>query len=63
MWERYGKLIGAFALGALIVWGLNGFKNPLKGMMASTNLPKEGDVCTIAGTTQKGTIQGGVCKA
>jgi len=63
---RWGWAVVTFFLGAIAVWGLNGFKSPFSGMMASNNnnnTPQEGDSCTILGSTTKGTIQGGICKA
>jgi hypothetical protein len=66
-WKRYGKLVLAFAGGALLMWALGGFKNPVAGItsLMASNQPKTGDPCNTADTPSvKGTIQAdGTCKA
>lgn len=55
MMNRYGLGILGLIVGGIIVWGLNGFKNPFGSS-------KEGKACMTA-ENKAGTIKAGVCVA
>lgn len=55
MWERYGKIIAGILIGAVIVWGLNGFKNPF-----SKSLNDNEKLCSILSGIKTGFLQSGI---